>query len=97
MKRLLMSAVLSTALFTTGAMALDGTVAKIRVNQYNTVKVSFNIDGGTESVEKPLGGDVEARKAMLAVVLTAKSTNAPVTALGESVNGVDIWKLIVLK
>ena len=78
-------------------MAVDGKISQVQITAANLNVVKI-IDGAT-SVEKSqkLVGTAEAIKAMLAVILTAKASNADVTlTIGTADNGTG-WNNVILK
>ncbi len=96
MKKILITAI-AVGLLSTSAMAVDGKISQIQITAAD-LKVIKIIDGAT-SVEKSqkLVGTPEAIKAMLAVVLTAKASNADVTlTTGTGDNGTG-WNNVILK
>lgn len=96
MKKILIAAV-AVGLITTSAMAVDGKISQVQITAANLNVVKI-IDG-TSSVEKSqkLVGTPDAIKAMLAVVLTAKASNADVTlTTGAGDNGTG-WNNVILK
>lgn len=91
MKKLLL-AVAVASLMSVSAMATEGTIGNVIVRSDGVVKVVLakTTGGGTTRL---IGGEVDAQKAMLALVLTAKSTGATVDAYNDGT----YWTNITMK
>ena len=83
MKKVLM-AVLAAGLMVTSASALEGKITKVITKSTGEVKVVLAITGGGVSA-KVLNGTADANKAMLAVALTANSTDKTVEMYDDGV------------
>lgn len=95
MKKLLL-ATLVAGLMSTSLMAVDGTVSFIKVDNVGVTTVAIEEATGTVTILPVLGG-VEAIKTMVALALTAKSLNAPVTLNSGLYDGTLAWKTFKMK
>ncbi len=96
MKKLLFSAFLIGAM-SSNLMAIDGTVSSITAKDDGSIRVDVT-DAGSHVTSKALAGTTDAIKAMLAIALTAKTTNSDVTVYGGTAgNGTVGWKTIIIK
>ncbi len=92
MKKILLS-VIAVGLMSVSAMAHEGTISKITVKSDGTASMIL-LRTDTVLVNKRIDGSTpDANKAMIAVILTAKSQGATVDA---NTNGA-IWTGITLK
>lgn len=83
-------------LMSTSAFAFDGTIGAINFAANGNITVP--IVGDTETKTYLLVGTGDVRKAMIAALLTAKSTGGQVSAYpGPDENGVYGWNKLILK
>ena len=96
MKKLFL-ATLAVSLLSISAFAVDGKVGMIRTDQPNDRIIVGIVDAdGNELAAKVLQGNADQVKAALALVLTAKSTNADVSFGTQGGTG-GTWTNIILK
>lgn len=90
-------ATLVVGLMSTSVMALDGTIGLIKAQANGAVVVGIIKTDLSPGPVGSLVGTDDAKKAMLAIALTAKSSTANVAMTWGNVDGVDGWKIITLK
>lgn len=90
MKKLIMSLVAMGAM-AVSAFGINGTITDVTVKADGTLLVKV----GTS--QKVLTGTAEAKKAMYATALTAKTTGATVTAIGGTFNSQSGWVTLKLQ
>lgn len=96
MKKILL-AVSIVSMISTSLMATDGTIVSILSKFDGTVSVGIINDADGLTINKPIVGTPESVKSMLAIALTAKSTNSPVTVYSGTVTEGTGWKSITIK
>ncbi len=93
MKKLLL-ATLVAGLMSVNAMAVDGTVGDVIVKADGTIKMYLVKADGTGKINKTIVGvDADAKKAMLATALTAKSGGSNIAAYHDGTS----WTTITAK
>lgn len=95
MKKMLMTA-LAVVLFSTNAIALVGTVKTIKQQPGGVVTVGISDSSGATQW-KPIVGEIDAKKGMLAILLTAKAMGATVEGIAGDYSGVSGWRAIIIK
>lgn len=96
MKKMLVT-LITLGLMSTSTFAYTGKVGTIYTEADGTIKVSFIKEDQSVSGGWPLVGTVDAQKNMLALLLTAKTTEANVDYYINTVNGDKGWFRIDLK
>ena len=89
MKKILLAAIIMSV----GAFAADGTVSSVMLKSNGVVKMTLKRTSDSEMLERVINGTAEANKAMLATILTAKSTGATLDAYSDGIT----WTKIYLK
>ncbi len=95
----MITAIAVMGLMAVSAFGLDGTIAKLKFDgQADAIKFTLKKTDGSETGFFPIvATTAETQKALVASVLTAKSTNASVDAYIRDINGVQGWAIIILK
>lgn len=98
MKKII-TAVAVIGLMTVSAFGLEGTIAKLKFDgQADAIKFTVKKLDGSETGFFPIvATTAETQKALVASVLTAKSTGASIDAYIRNINGVHGWAIIILK
>ncbi len=98
MKKVLMS-VVAMGVMAVSAFGLEGKIGTVNFAANGKVWVTLvPADSTITPLTKPIAaGTDDIKKAMIAAVLTAKSTNADVIVYNGTVDGVTGWKSIQLK
>ena len=98
MKKILLSAV-AMAVMSVSAFADTGTIGKLNFAANGAVWIDLQINGDANVVvSKQLAAATDdTKKALIAAILTAKSTGATVTMWAGTVHGVTGWKNVILK
>ncbi len=99
MKKII-TAVAVMGLMTVSAFGLEGTIAKLKFDgQADTIKFTLKkaADGAETGFFPIVATTAETQKALVASVLTAKSTGASIDAYIRNINGVQGWAIIILK
>ena len=78
------------------ALSITGTITEVIVKDNDIISVTAT--DGTATETRRLAGTPESKKAMLAVALTAKSSNSTIKIVdGTATNGDYGWRTIILK
>lgn len=97
MKKML-ATVIAVLVMSINAYAIDGTIDQVRISGAdNGALVYVRLADGVTVYAKWLAGTAEAKKSMLATILTAKSSGADVTLYIGTVDGVTGWNTVILK
>lgn len=94
MKKLLLS-IVAVGLMSTSLMAIEGKVNYIKVKNDGSITVEI-LKADTTVKENLLVGTADAVKAMLAMALTAKTTDSTVTVYSGTVDEGTGWKTLIL-
>ncbi len=92
MKKMIL-ATLATGIMSVGVFAADGTVNTVVIKVDGVVKMELKKAIDDSLMLRTIDGTVEANKAMLATVLTAKSSGATIDAYSDGTK----WTKIILK
>lgn len=92
MKKIL-AATMATVIMSVSAFGAVGTITKIRYKAGESAAVTLTAADGTVSVQR-LVGTAEDQKAMLAVLLTAKTSNATITLSAGTIDGLSGWTAV---
>ena len=90
MKKILLP-IITVGLMTVSAMGADGTVENIMIKNDGTIKMVLKKSIDSSLMERTIAGTPEANNAMLATLLTAKTTNAIVDAYSDGTNWTKIY------
>ena len=90
MKKILLP-IITVGLMTVSAMGADGTVENIMIKNDGTIKMVLKKSIDSSLMERTIAGTPEANSAMLATLLTAKTTNAIVDAYSDGTNWTKIY------
>ena len=96
MKKILFVAA-AVSVISSSLMATDGTVNSIKVKSDGVVAMEIVNSADQSLINKPLVGTADAVKAMLAIALTAKTSNSNITVFSGTVPEGTGWKTIVIK
>jgi len=96
MKKLL-AAVVAMGVMSVSAFALDGKIGEVNFATNGKIWVQVVPTQGASVTKVLISLTADMKKAMIAAVLTAKSTDATVTVWPGTINGVTGWKNIILK
>lgn len=95
MKKILLSTLL-VGLMSTSLMAIEGKINSIKVKNDGNIFVEI-LKVDTSVKENQLVGTADAVKAMLAMALTAKTSDATVQVYSGTVSEGTGWKTLILK
>jgi len=97
MRKVLVS-LMAVGLLSSSAMAFMGKVTQIVAKSNGVILVQVTPTDSNLPVKKNgLVGTADAKKAMLAIALTAKSTDSIIITDGGSYNGKSGWKTVKIK
>lgn len=97
MKKLIFSIVVSSLIATSAMAAYIGKVSNVVTYQNGKVLVSILNTSNSTEYTKVLDDSSNAGKAMLALALTAQTSESDVVAAAATINGVSAWRYIKIK